>query len=105
MKQDRIALNETPDLGPGQMGLFAITDLAPFQCYLRFVNVTVEALALQRLVREGVLSGLSVMDETRKYKSLALGPGRLLNVSLYPQLWAVDTSIIVRSNRWLGYLN
>jgi hypothetical protein len=85
VNQDRIALSETPGLGPGQVGLFAVTDLAPSQCYLRFVNVTVDAVALQQLIGDGILSGLSVMDETRKYKSLALGPGRLLNVSFSTQ--------------------
>ena len=81
MKLDKIVLRETPELGPGQLGLFAVTDLAPTQCHLRFVNVTVDALALQKLVGHGILSGLSVMDETRTFKSLAMGPDRLLNVS------------------------
>ena len=72
------------------MSLFAVTELAPFQCHLRFVKITVAALGLQRLVREGVLSGLPIMNETRESKSLALGPGRLLNVSYHPQVWAVD---------------
>jgi hypothetical protein len=86
VKQDGIVLRETPELGPGQLGLFAVTDLAPTQCHLRFVNVTVDAVALQKLIGRGILSGLSVMDETRQYKSLAMGPGRLLNVSTSPAI-------------------
>ena len=62
-----------------------MTDLAATQCYLRFVNVTVEAECLDKLVGNGTLLGLSVMDETRKYKSAALGPGRLLNVGFTSQ--------------------
>ena len=92
-------------MGPGQIGLFAVTDLAATDCYLRFVNVSVEARTLNKLVGIGILSGLSVMDETRKYKSLALGPGRLLNVGFSSERRSLTYSIIVGSHRWLGFLN
>lgn len=90
VEPNMIALKETPLLGPGQRGLFATSDLLPTKCYLRFVKVTVAASTLQRPVRGNGLSGLSDMDETRDFKSLALGPGRRLNVSYHPRLFYVD---------------
>ena len=40
---------------------------------------------------EGVLPGLSVIDEPWKYKSLALGSGQLLDTSFIPSLgWELD---------------
>lgn len=77
--QDRITVRPTPELGPGQMGLFSRVDLVPGQCHLRFANVTVDSQELQKYLDSGIISQLSIMDETRKYKSLALGPARLLN--------------------------
>ena len=74
-------MRETPGFGPGQLGLFAAVDIRPGECHLRFVNVTVDDADLKRNIEVGLISNLSIMDETRKYKSLALGPARLLNVS------------------------
>ena len=55
--------------------------MAVGQCHLRFANVTVDAEQLERNIALGIVSDHSVMNETRSYKSLALGPARLLNAS------------------------
>jgi len=75
-------MREAAELGSGQMGLHATVDLRPGECHLRFVNITVDAESLRRNIEAGLISNLSIMDETRKFKSLALGPARLLNVSV-----------------------
>ena len=88
IQQDRVVMRETSEFGPGQLGLYAAVDLRPGESHLRFVNVSVDAADLRRNIEVGLISNLSIMDETRNYKSLALGPARLLNVSLF-WLWLV----------------
>ena len=56
------------------MGPFAVTDPPRPRCYLRFVNVTVEALALHKLIGDGVLSGLSVMGRDEEVQESCFGP-------------------------------